>query len=86
MTSYPSDVDKAAALFHAIVSDHPFADGNKRTATVSTITLLVAMGVIPDVPIPLQVRLLGEIAVETAQGKLGVDEVGTWLSRIFDLS
>ncbi len=25
---YASDVDKAAALFHAIVSDHPFADGN----------------------------------------------------------
>lgn len=31
---YPQPVDKAAALFESIISNHPFIDGNKRTAYV----------------------------------------------------
>jgi death-on-curing protein len=29
---YPNPVDKAAAIFESIISNHPFVDGNKRTA------------------------------------------------------
>jgi death-on-curing protein len=31
---YPDPVEKAAAIFESIVSNHPFVDGNKRTAYV----------------------------------------------------
>ncbi|TAK63159.1 MAG: hypothetical protein EPO22_06795 [Dehalococcoidia bacterium] len=30
--AYATDVDKAGALFHGLVCNHPFVDGNKRTA------------------------------------------------------
>ena len=38
---YPSPIDKASALFESIITNHPFVDGNKRTAYVlmSKITL-----------------------------------------------
>ena len=29
---YPSILDKGAALFHSLIFNHPFIDGNKRTA------------------------------------------------------
>jgi len=29
---YPNPVDKVPAIFESIVSNHPFVDGNKRTA------------------------------------------------------
>ena len=29
---YPTPIDKAASLLESIVSNHPFIDGNKRTA------------------------------------------------------
>ncbi len=31
---YPSPVDKAAAIFESLISNHPFVDGNKGTAYV----------------------------------------------------
>jgi death-on-curing protein len=31
---YPDPEDKAAAIFESIISNHPFVDGNKRTAYV----------------------------------------------------
>jgi len=37
---YPSVEMAAAALFHALVHDHPFHNGNKRTALVSMLVLL----------------------------------------------
>ena len=37
---YATIYEKVAALFHAIISDHPFAEGNKRTATVTAISSL----------------------------------------------
>lgn len=37
---YPDIFTKAAALMHSMVLNHPFLDGNKRTATVSTAAFL----------------------------------------------
>lgn len=37
---YPGLHAKAAALFHSLVSNHPFHNGNKRTAVMSLIALL----------------------------------------------
>jgi death-on-curing protein len=37
---YPEPYDKAAALMEILIRNHPFVDGNKRTAYVAGITLL----------------------------------------------
>ena len=37
---YPKLVEAAAALTHSLIHDHPFPDGNKRTATLSLIAML----------------------------------------------
>jgi death on curing protein len=38
--AYPTTQEKAAALLHSLTRNHPFADGNKRTATVAAIFML----------------------------------------------
>ncbi len=42
--AYPTLNDKAAALLHSIARNHPFTDGNKRTATVAAIFMFQANG------------------------------------------
>ena len=37
---YPSIIEKAAVLVHSIVTTHPFADGNKRTAFLAGVEFL----------------------------------------------
>lgn len=41
---YPSVWTKAAALLHSLVKNHPFDDGNKRTAYYSTMRFLYLNG------------------------------------------
>lgn len=43
---YPSVWTKAAALLHSLVKNHPFDDGNKRTAYYSTMRFLYLNGFI----------------------------------------
>ena len=82
--AYPSPYEKAAALFHAIISDHAFVDGNKRTGTVGAIVFLTALGALPYPPSALQIRLFGDVALETASTGLSVGDVAFWMHRIFD--
>jgi death on curing protein len=84
--AYSTAFEQAAALFHAIICDHVFVDGNKRTGTLAALFLLRAHRVLTskEPPSHLQVRLLGEVAIETASGKLTVEQVVYWLHRIFD--
>ncbi len=42
--AYPSPFDKAAALFHSIINNHPFHNGNKRAALVSAHVVLDRYG------------------------------------------
>lgn len=41
---YPTVFEKAAALFHGIIFNHPFVDGNKRAALFSADRLLFLNG------------------------------------------
>lgn len=45
---YPTVETSAAALLHAIIQDHPFHNGNKRTALVSMLVFLDENGVFPE--------------------------------------
>ena len=38
--AYKSIFDKAAALFHSIINNHPFLDGNKRTSLFGAVLFL----------------------------------------------
>ena len=44
MEYYASDCDATAAMFVALVQDHPFQDGNKRYAIVATTVFLMLNG------------------------------------------
>ena len=46
--AYPTILDKAVALSHSLNSNHPFHDGNKRTAIIALDDFLVANGYIQD--------------------------------------
>jgi len=45
--AYPSIHEKAAALFHSLIANHPFSDGNKRTAVLALSDFLLANGQVP---------------------------------------
>jgi death-on-curing protein len=41
---YPTDFDKAAALFHSLIKSHPFIDGATRTAFAAAVYFLHERG------------------------------------------
>lgn len=79
--AYPDPWQKAAALLHSLTMNHPFLDGNKRTAMVCTLVLLDVEGV-ADVRTNAEALedALFAIAVEVAIGKLAeVDDIASRL-------
>ena len=42
--AYPNTIEKAVALFHSLIANHPFHNGNKRTAVLAFDLFLVANG------------------------------------------
>jgi death-on-curing protein len=82
---YNDAYKRAAAIFHSIICDHVFVDGNKRTATgvaVLVLTSADALGTGGN-QADLKLALLGEVALATASGQLDVHEVAFWIRRIF---
>lgn len=74
---YPRVLDKASAIMRAIVADHPFVDGNKRTAMLAGLTLIEVNGLVFSAK-------LGEIedfAVRIAVEHLDIPEIVHWLER-----
>lgn len=73
--AFPTLRQKAAALLHAIARNHPFKDGNKRTATVATLFMLAVNGqrVIWDATDALNV------IVDIAEGRRDLDFLSDWL-------
>lgn len=49
--AYPTLILKASALLHSLTANHPFSDGNKRTAWLATVVFLRDNGaevIVPD--------------------------------------
>jgi death-on-curing protein len=69
----------AAYLFH-LCNNHPFVDGNKRTASFCAILFLAVNG-IPDDALPEE-GLLESITFSIAQGKSTKREVAEWFQSI----
>lgn len=74
---YNSIFDKAAALLQSLLKNHPFVDGNKRTALSSSALFLWKNGY----------RLANahteevEFAVRVDNGNLTVEQISKWLKR-----
>jgi prophage maintenance system killer protein len=69
--AYPTPQEKAAALLHSIARNHPFADGNKRTATIAILFMLEVNGLcVKWDPAEALARI-----VELAEGKSALAEL-----------
>jgi len=66
----------AAYLFH-IVSNHPFLDGNKRTALISALVFLNLNGLVIDHDHPA----LEKMVLKAAQGKIGKPQIAAFLKK-----
>lgn len=72
---YPAIADKAAAIIRAIIADHPFVDGNKRTAMLAGLTLLQ----LNDLNFQAQPGEIEDFAVEIATTHSDVPRISQWL-------
>ena len=59
---YPTIIEKGVALFHSLVANHAFVDGNKRTAVTALDHFLLANGFVLGIPN----SAMYEMATETA--------------------
>ena len=75
--AYPSIFEKAAALLDSLSRNHPFVDGNKRTATAALILFLDENG--------YRVTWKPEEALEfilaVAQGQRDIVTIAAWLKE-----
>ena len=72
---YPDIFSKAAAVIRSVIADHPFVDGNKRTAILAGLALLELNNYHFD-------ATLGELedfAVRIATDRLSIAEIADWL-------
>ena len=72
---YPSPVDKAAAIFESTITNHPFIDGNKRTAYV----LMRLMLKNHDIDINLGQNDKYDFVIKAANGQVTFDQIKTWI-------
>ncbi len=47
---YPTVIEKGVALFHSLIANHAFVDGNKRTAVTALDHFLLANGFVLGIP------------------------------------
>ena len=92
---YPTDFDKAAALFHSLVKSHPFMDGTKRTAFISAMFFLESCGYIipPEPPLDEVIEFCVSLAEENLRQSRGeivapltIPEIAAWFRRLLGVS
>jgi death-on-curing protein len=72
---YPSLYKKAAVYFRNIIGDHPFSDGNKRTAVIVCGIFFARNGrTLTATPKDLEI-----FTVNVATDHLRIDEIANWL-------
>jgi len=72
---YPSIYDKAAQLCYGIANNHPFTDGNKRTALHSMIVYLIINGF----DITATQQDVENMIIDVASGNMTNVELAQWL-------
>lgn len=74
---YPAIIDKAAAIFESIVSNHPFIDGNKRTAYV--LMRLILKEDKQDISVDQNAKY--DFVMKAAKGELTFDQIKNWIQK-----
>lgn len=74
---YPSIYDKAAQLCYGIAKNHPFTDGNKRTALHSMYVYLIINGF----DITATQQEVEDLIIDVAEGKMTNTELVQWLRK-----
>lgn len=74
---YPSLYDKAAQLCYGIANNHPFTDGNKRTALHSMYVYLIINGF----DITATQQDVESIIIDVASGNMTNTELVQWLQK-----
>ena len=72
---YPSIYDKAAQLCYGIANNHPFTDGNKRTALHSMYVYLIINGY----DITATQQEVEKLIIDVAAGRMHNTELSKWL-------
>jgi death-on-curing protein len=88
---YPTDFDKAAALFHSLIKNHPFMDGTKRTAFTTALYFLEQTGhAIPhELPLTEVVEFCVAVAEENMRLSAGepirsrsIADIAAWFREL----
>ena len=74
---YPSIYDKAAQLCYGIANNHPFTDGNKRTALHSMYVYLIINGI----DITASQQEVENLIINVAAGNMTNVELAYWLEK-----
>jgi death on curing protein len=72
---YPTPIEKAAALIESVAKNHPFVDGNKRTAFYLAIRLLYENGI----DINVGENNTYDFVINVASGQYSYEDIVTWL-------
>ena len=74
---YPEAIDKAAAVFESIIINHPFLDGNKRTAYVLLRLTLLEL----EFDITATEDEKYDMTISASKGELNFDGIKLWLAE-----
>lgn len=74
---YPDIFTKAAALMHSLIKNHPFIDGNKRTAITSSSIFLLRNGF----QITASNKELEQFTLEAASTKIEIEKIAKWFKK-----
>jgi len=68
---------KSAALFHSLIKNHPFLDGNKRTAFASMHMMLLVNGYDLTSTFEEEVTMALDVSVD----KMSLEKIASWLKK-----
>jgi death-on-curing protein len=74
---YPDNFSKVAALMDSLVLNHPFIDGNKRTAITSVAMFLLINGYRLEV----DNNELVHFSLACAQSQVSLDQIAAWFRK-----
>ena len=74
---YPELPDKAAALMHSLVANHPFVDGNKRVGAMAAELFLA----INRVQLVATDREVIETTLAVARGEVSAEALAIWIRQ-----
>lgn len=74
---YQTIFDKAAALLHSVLLNHPFIDGNKRTSMVSAAAFLH----FNDLELEVTQEELVVTVLKIESKKVNLEEISAWLKE-----